>query len=54
MGIEARVVATGGLADVVAKQTPVVDAVDPHLSLVGLELFHRESREASRAGAFNT
>lgn len=42
MGIDARVVATGGLAEVVAKQTPVIDAVDPHLSLVGLELFHRK------------
>jgi type III pantothenate kinase len=42
MGVEARVVATGGLAEVVAKQTPVVDAVDPRLSLIGLELFHRD------------
>ncbi|MBV9719582.1 MAG: type III pantothenate kinase [Candidatus Eremiobacteraeota bacterium] len=42
MGVEAKVVATGGLADVVFKQTPVIGAVDPHLSLVGLELFHRK------------
>ncbi len=42
MGVDAKVVATGGLAEVVAKQTPVIDAVDPHLSLVGLELFHRK------------
>lgn len=41
MGVDARVVATGGLAELVAKQTAIVDAVDPHLSLVGLELFHR-------------
>ncbi|MGC1381751.1 MAG: type III pantothenate kinase [Candidatus Baltobacteraceae bacterium] len=40
MGVAAPVVATGGLADVVAKQTPVVDSVDPHLSLVGLRLFY--------------
>ncbi|HEY2476873.1 MAG TPA: type III pantothenate kinase [Candidatus Cybelea sp.] len=39
MGVRAKVVATGGLADVVAKQTPVIDAVDPHLSLLGLSLF---------------
>ncbi len=45
MGIDARVVATGGLAEVVAKQTPVIDAVDPYLSLVGLELFHRKVSE---------
>jgi len=42
MGIDAKVVATGGLAEIVAKQTPVIDAVDPHLSLVGLELFARK------------
>jgi type III pantothenate kinase len=50
MGVRAKVVATGGLADVVAKHSPVVDAVDPHLSLVGLSLFHRavlaEARDA--------
>lgn len=54
MGVDARVVATGGLAEVVAKQTPVVDAVDPFLSLHGLELFHRSVREASDAGEFKT
>jgi type III pantothenate kinase len=42
LGVDAKVVATGGLAEVVAKQTPVIDAVDPNLSLVGLELFHRK------------
>lgn len=42
MGVGAKVVATGGLAEVVAKQTPVIGDVDPHLSLVGLELFARK------------
>jgi type III pantothenate kinase len=42
MAVEAKAVATGGLAEVVAKQTPVFTAVDPHLSLVGLELFYRK------------
>jgi type III pantothenate kinase len=42
MGLPAKVVATGGLAEIVAKQTPVISAVDPYLSLVGLELFHRK------------
>ncbi len=36
----ARVVATGGLAEIVARHTPVVDAIAPHLSLTGLRLFH--------------
>jgi type III pantothenate kinase len=42
MGVSARVVATGGLAPIVAKQTAVIEAVDPYLSLVGLELFARK------------
>jgi type III pantothenate kinase len=48
MGVRAKVIATGGLADVVAKQTPIVDAVDPHLSLIGLNLFHRSAVAARR------
>lgn len=49
MGDAARVVATGGLAEVIAKQTPVVDAVDPHLSLIGLQLYHSDASEAPGA-----
>lgn len=43
MGVPAKVVATGGLGDVVGKQTPVIDCVDPHLSLFGLNLFARDA-----------
>ncbi len=39
MGVAARVIATGGLADVVARHSTMVERVDPHLSLVGLHLF---------------
>ena len=46
MGVRAKVVATGGLGDVVAKQAPVIEAVDPHLSLLGLSLFARQAGEA--------
>lgn len=42
-----RVIATGGLADVVAKQTPIIDAVDQHLSLEGLRLFYDATIRAS-------
>ncbi|MBV8198630.1 MAG: type III pantothenate kinase [Candidatus Eremiobacteraeota bacterium] len=41
MGVDARVVATGGLASIVAKQTAVVEAIEPHLSLIGLQRFYR-------------
>ncbi|HZY95892.1 MAG TPA: type III pantothenate kinase [Candidatus Cybelea sp.] len=61
MGGNARVVATGGLAGIVAKQTPIVEAVDPHLSLVGLRLFydsqgvpHREVGVGARSADFGT
>ncbi len=40
IGEDARVVATGGLADVVARRTETIDAVEPHLVLQGLSLWH--------------
>lgn len=40
MGCDSKVVATGGLAGVVARNSAVIDEVDPHLSLEGLRLFH--------------
>jgi type III pantothenate kinase len=43
IGEDARVVATGGLADVVAKHTAAIDVVDPHLVLKGLALWHASS-----------
>lgn len=43
MGVNARVVATGGLASVMAKHTTVIEAVDPHASLYGLRAFARSS-----------
>jgi type III pantothenate kinase len=41
LGSHARVIATGGLADVVARHSTVIDRVDPNLSLIGLRLFYR-------------
>lgn len=40
MGIDARVIATGGLAEAIARHTPIIDTVDPYLSMQGLRLFH--------------
>ncbi|HTX59819.1 MAG TPA: type III pantothenate kinase [Verrucomicrobiae bacterium] len=39
LGGTATVVGTGGLAEIVAKHTSVIEAVEPHLSLQGLALF---------------
>ena len=44
LGGTARVVATGGLAESFAKHVACVDAIDPHLSLAGLQLFYASSR----------
>lgn len=40
IGEDARVVATGGLASVIARYTTVIEAVEPHLVLTGLQLYH--------------
>ena len=40
LGSDAKVVATGGLAEVVARSSSTIDCIDPHLSMIGLRLFH--------------
>lgn len=39
MGVDARVIATGGLAGVIARHSAIIECVDPYLSLHGLFLF---------------
>ncbi len=41
---EAYVVATGGLAEIIARQTKVVNTVNMHLTLIGLRLIHELNR----------
>ncbi len=48
IGEDAAVVATGGLAHVIAKHTPAIGAVEPHLVLEGLRIFYE--RTAKRIG----
>ncbi|MBM2831489.1 MAG: Type pantothenate kinase [Dehalococcoidia bacterium] len=40
MGGQVKVVATGGLAGIMAKDSPVIDIVNPDLTLYGLRLVH--------------
>jgi len=40
LGGKVRVIATGGLASVIAKETDVIEILDPDLTLVGLRLVH--------------
>ena len=44
LGENAQVVATGGYADVIAAQTPVIEKVNPDLTLVGLRLIYELNR----------
>jgi type III pantothenate kinase len=37
---KARVIATGGYAELLARETKVIEIVDPHLTLVGLRIIH--------------
>lgn len=41
----ARVIATGGLAEVIAKETPLIDIVDQNLTIFGLRLLHELNQE---------
>jgi type III pantothenate kinase len=41
---KAMVVATGGYADLIARETKVVDQVNPHLTLIGLKLIYKMNK----------
>jgi type III pantothenate kinase len=45
LGQDARVVATGGLAEIVARHTLAIDAVEPHLVLEGLRRHYERTVE---------
>ncbi len=44
IGTHARVIASGGLAGVIAKETPVIERVEPHLVLYGLRVHYHSLR----------
>jgi type III pantothenate kinase len=44
LGEETRVIATGGFAQLIAEETPLIEEVNPHLTLVGLRLIHQMNR----------
>ncbi|TET69023.1 MAG: type III pantothenate kinase [Dehalococcoidia bacterium] len=41
LGEKAKVVATGGYAELIAKETPAIDIVNPDITLIGLRLIHQ-------------
>jgi type III pantothenate kinase len=46
LGPETRVIATGGLAEIIARETDVIDVVDPWLTLHGLRIVYELNQEA--------
>lgn len=46
LGEHAQVIATGGLADLIARHTDVISAVDPFLTLRGIEIVMRRQQRA--------
>lgn len=41
---DSRVIATGGLADLIAEESDAIDVVDPYLTLKGLRLIYKRNR----------
>jgi len=44
LGEKAKVVATGGYAELIAKETTVIDMVNPDLTLIGLRLIYKMNK----------
>jgi len=45
LGEKAKVVATGGVAELIAKETAVIDVVNPDLTLIGLRLIYLMNKD---------
>jgi type III pantothenate kinase len=50
LGGQARVIATGGLAELIAAETDVIEVVEPDLTLIGLRLIYEMNPESRRQG----
>jgi type III pantothenate kinase len=44
LGKKAKVIATGGYAELIAKETKVIDVVRPDLALIGLKLIYQMNK----------
>ena len=47
-GTNPTVIATGGLAGLIAKESSVIDIVDPYLTLKGLQYIYKRNQEAAQ------
>ena len=48
LGGKAKVVATGGLANIISKETNVIDEVNSNLTLFGLRFIHEMNRSGEK------
>ena len=46
----ARVIATGGLARVIARETPLIEVVDPNLTLDGIRMIYELNHKGAESG----
>ncbi|MEW6698025.1 MAG: type III pantothenate kinase [Bacillota bacterium] len=53
MGGEAQVIATGGLAEVIARETTVIDKINPSLTLTGLRIIYDRNQNPVVPGGQN-
>jgi type III pantothenate kinase len=44
LGKKARVIATGGYAELITKETKIIDGARPDLTLIGLRLIHQMNK----------
>jgi type III pantothenate kinase len=44
LGGEAKVVATGGLASIIADEVTCIDAVEPELTLLGVRIIYEKNK----------
>jgi len=45
---EAKVIATGGIAQIIAQETTVFDVVNPNLTLIGLRIVYEMNQDSTR------
>ena len=43
--VKPKVIATGGLANLIAKESNIIDAIDPFLTLKGLQLIYKKNKD---------
>ncbi|MFC4323917.1 type III pantothenate kinase [Litchfieldia salsa] len=48
--IEPKVIATGGLASLISKESTIIDVIDPFLTLKGLQLIYERNAEPRQRG----